>query len=90
MTSISPLPFLMNYFYNLAIECPPGELPDQCPSFCSYDFCPKNEQTDHIPCEKPDGPSVCPKPACKCPFNERRNQFGACISIDQCRKYLDF
>ncbi|XP_026328821.1 small proline-rich protein 2H-like [Hyposmocoma kahamanoa] len=66
------------------MECPPGEIPDQCPSFCSYDFCPTNELSDHIPCEKPDRPSVCPKPACKCPFNERRNRFGTCVSIDKC------
>lgn len=88
MHGLPNLPFLMNYFSNLAIDCPPGEVPDQCPALCSYDFCPTSEFSDQIPCEKPDRPSGCSKPACKCPFNKRRDQFGSCVDIDHCRKYI--
>ncbi|CAK1553388.1 unnamed protein product [Leptosia nina] len=63
-----------------AKECGINEVLDDCPVDCPYDYCPKNELQDRIPCPKP---KQCPPADCKCGFNYRREN-GTCIPTTEC------
>ncbi|CAB3243777.1 unnamed protein product [Arctia plantaginis] len=62
------------------LTCGPNEDLVKCPAKCLSDYCPKHAEEDRR-CEKP---KVCGEPKCKCGFNMRRAENGACISTRDC------
>ncbi|XP_045764652.1 inducible metalloproteinase inhibitor protein-like [Maniola jurtina] len=63
------------------LTCGRNEVIDDCPADCPYDYCPKDEYQDKLPCPKLE---VCPPAKCKCAFNYRIHENGTCIPTTEC------